>query len=487
MSRNPLYPLAIVVGLITSSLGSSVDALSDDQAIAQLKTFNQAFTAIADRVTPSVVTITTKQVIEASGQGRRAPNFNHPFWQFSQPEEEQERSGLGSGIIMNREGYILTNNHVIDNADEIIVVMSDNREYSADLIGKDELTDVAVIKIEAEDLTPVLTGNSDNVKIGEWVLAIGAPLDLRSTVTSGIVSATGRSLNIIKNQLAVENFIQTDAAINPGNSGGALVSLDGELIGVNTAIATRHTGFVGYGFAIPINLAKKVMEDIIEHGEVQRGYLGVSLQPVTARQADAFGLDRPTGVLIDQVLGNTPAEQADLRSGDIVLEVDGQEIDRPNALQSTIARKHPGDPVRLKVRRHSQDLDIEVKLGTLPEEAGVSAPRPDPPGSATEDGLGLTVHNIIPEMAESFGLEGETEGVVVVEVTRGPGRDAGFRRGDVIVGVRQGGVDLTIGNVNDFREALGELEEGRAAAFSVRRNSRRGTKRYMFLTPRIPD
>lgn len=487
MSRNPLYPLAIVVGLITSSLGSSVDALSDDQAIAQLKTFNQAFTAIADRVTPSVVTVTTKQVIEASERGRRAPNFNHPFWQFSQPEEEQERSGLGSGIIMNREGYILTNNHVIDNADEIIVIMSDNREYSADLIGKDELTDVAVIKIEAEDLTPVLTGNSDNVKIGEWVLAIGAPLDLRSTVTSGIVSATGRSLNIIKNQLAVENFIQTDAAINPGNSGGALVSLDGELIGVNTAIATRNTGFVGYGFAIPINLAKKVMEDIIEHGEVQRGYLGVSLQPVTARQADAFGLDRPTGVLIDQVLGNTPAEQADIRSGDIVLEVDGQEIDRPNALQSTIARKHPGDPVRLKVRRHSQDLDIVVKLGTLPETAGVAAPRPDPPGSATEDGLGLTVHNIQPEMAESFGLEGETEGVVVVEVTRGPGRDAGFRRGDVIVGVRQGGVDLTIGNVNDFREALGELEKGRAAAFSVRRNSRRGTKRYMFLTPRIPN
>ena len=487
MSRNLLYLLAIVVGVITSSLASSVVALSDDQAIAQLKTFNQAFTAIADRVTPSVVTVTTKQVIEASARGRRAPNFNHPFWQFSQPEGEQERSGLGSGIIMNREGYILTNNHVIDNADEIIVVMSDNREYSADLVGKDELTDVAVIKIEAEDLTPVLTGNSDNVKIGEWVLAIGAPLDLRSTVTSGIVSATGRSLNIIKDQLAVENFIQTDAAINPGNSGGALVSLDGELIGVNTAIATRHTGFVGYGFAIPINLAKKVMEDIIEHGEVQRGYLGVSLQPVTARQADAFGLDRPTGVLIDQVLGNTPAERADIRSGDIVLEVDGQEIDRPNALQSTIARKHPGDPVRLKVRRHSQDLDIEVKLGTLPEEAGVAAPMPDPPGSATEDGLGLTVHNITPEMAESFGLEGETEGVVVVEVTRGPGRDAGFRRRDVIVGVRQGGVDLTIGNVNDFREALGELEKGRAAAFSVRRNSRRGTKRYMFLTPRIPD
>jgi serine protease Do len=491
MSRKLLYPLAFVVGLIMVSFKVAVTpaaALTDDQAIAQLKTFNQAFTAIAERVTPSVVTVSTKQTVEAERQGRRAPDFIHPFWQFPQPEEEQKRSGLGSGIIISREGYILTNNHVIDKADEITVVMSDNREYTAELIGKDELTDVAVIKIEAEDLIPVRVGNSDNVKIGEWVLAIGAPLDLRSTVTSGIVSAIGRSLNIIENQYSVENFIQTDAAINPGNSGGALVSLDGHLIGVNTAIATSNRGFVGYGFAIPINLAKKVMDDIIEHGKVQRGYLGVSLQTVTARQADAFGLDRPRGVLIDQVLGNSPAERSDIKSGDIVLEVDGHPVDRPNALQSAIARKHPDDPVTLKVRRRTQDLVIKVKLGTIPETDDVVAHRDSPPESATEDGLGLTVHDITPEMAESFGLEGGTEGVVVVKVARGPGRDAGFRRGDVIVGVRQGDVDLAIGHVSDFREAFGQLEKGRAAAFSVlRRDSRRGTKRYMFLTPRIPD
>ncbi len=485
MNRTILLCLVFAMAV---SVGPSAAQVSDTQAIAQLKTFNQAFTAIAERVTPSVVTVSTKQTIETTDRGRRAPDFIHPFWQFPQPEGEQERSGLGSGIVMNRHGYILTNNHVIDNADEITVVMSDNREYAAELVGKDDLTDVAVIKIDAEDLVPVRAGNSDNVKIGEWVLAIGAPLDLRSTVTSGIVSAIGRSLNIIENQYSVENFIQTDAAINPGNSGGALVNLDGNLIGVNTAIATRNRGFVGYGFAIPINLAKKVMDDIIQHGKVQRGYLGVSLQPVTARQADAFGLDRPRGVLIDQVLGNSPAEKADIKGGDIVLQVDGQQVDRPNALQSAIARKHPGDPVTLKVRRRTKDLTINVELGTIPEDATVVARTAEPPGSATEDGLGLTVHNITPPMAESFGLEVGTQGVVVVEVSRGPGRDAGFRRGDVIVGVRQGRVDLAIRNVDDFKNAFGELETGRAAAFSVlRRNARLGTDRYMFLTPRIPD
>ncbi len=489
MHRKTIFPIALIIITLAGSVVTvaPVAALSDDQAIAQLKTFNQAFTAIAQRVTPSVVTVTTKQVVETQGRGRQAPDFIHPFWQFPQRDQERERSGLGSGIVMNRDGYILTNNHVIDNADEITVVMSDNREYIAELIGKDELTDVAVIKISAEDLQPVTTGNSDDVKIGEWVLAIGAPLELRSTVTSGIVSAIGRSLNIIPNQLAVENFIQTDAAINPGNSGGALVNLDGELVGVNTAIATRNSGFVGYGFAIPINLARKVMDDIVAHGEVQRGYLGVSLQSVTARQADAFGLDRPRGVLIDQVLGDTPAERADIRSGDIILEVDGQEVDRPNALQSAIARKHPGDSIILRVRRDARNMNIDVTLGALPEQADL-ARRSQPTGSATEDGLGLTVHDITPAIAESFGLDAGGEGVVVVEVTRGPGRDAGFRKGDVILSVRQGAVDLRIQGVEDFREAFQALERGRAAAFSVmRRNPRRGTDRYMFLTPRIAD
>ena len=328
--------LIILIALLAGSALQIPDvvAMTADQAIAQLKTFNQAYTAIAERVTRSVVTITTKRTKDPVERGRRIPRF-HQF-QLPQPEE-RENSGLGSGIIMSQSGYVLTNNHVIENADEITVVMNDNREYVAELVGRDELTDVAVVKIDANDLNPISIGNSDGVQIGEWVLAVGAPLDLRSTVTSGIVSAIGRSLDIIRNELSVEDFIQVDAAINPGNSGGALVNLDGELIGVNTAIATRNRGFVGYGFAIPIDLAKKVMDDIIAHGEVRRAYLGVGLRMVTAAEADAFGLDRPKGVLIDLVMEGTPADRANFKRGDIVLEVNGETVNRPNHLQSIIA------------------------------------------------------------------------------------------------------------------------------------------------------
>lgn len=477
--------LIVAFGLFPPPSGLDAQPGSDDAALNQLKTFNQAFTAIARRVTPNVVTISTKQIVDETASGRRAPDFFHPFFQVPQPD--QERSGLGSGIVMSRNGYILTNNHVIDEADEITVILSDNREYTAELIGKDEMTDVAIVKIEGDDLAPVRIGDSDGVQIGEWVLAIGAPLELRSTVTSGIVSAIGRSLDILSNQLAVEDFIQTDAAINPGNSGGALVNLDGELIGVNTAIATRNRGFVGYGFAIPINLARKVMEDIIEHGEVQRGYLGVSLQPVTAREAEAIGLDRPRGVLISQVMANTPAERAEIKGGDVILEVDGRTVDRPNALQSAIARKRPGDPVRLKVRRGSRDITLNAELGTIPEDARMTSVGSQPPGSATDDGLGLAVHNISAEIAESFGLDPGAEGVVVVKVSRGPARDAGLRQGDVILRVRQGSVDLSINSIIDFREALDSLEKGRAAAFSIMRRDRQGNDRYLFLTPRIPE
>lgn len=456
-------------------------ALTDEQAIAQLQVYNQAYQAIAARVTKSVVTITTKRVQDPRESGRRMPEFFHPF-QLPQPEE-RESSGLGSGIIMTQSGYVLTNNHVIEDADEITVILTDNREFPAELVGRDALTDVAVVKIDADNISPITIGDSDGVRIGEWVLAIGAPLELRSTVTSGIVSAIGRSLDIIRNDLSVEDFIQVDAAINPGNSGGALVNLEGQLIGVNTAIATRNRGFVGYGFAIPINLAKKVMDDIVAHGEVRRAYLGVGLKDVTAAEADAFGLDRPRGVLIDLVMEGTPAERADFRRGDIVLEVNGQEVNRPNHLQSIIARRHPGDVAEFKVRRKDRTITLKATLGSIPKDGDEIAAAEDP---AETQSLGLTVSDLTPDVREAFGLGEDTKGVVVTRIARGPGRDAGFARGDVIFAVRQDGLDLTIESTDDFEAVVGKLEKGRSAAFSVIRKMRSGEERYLFLTPRIP-
>ena len=474
----------LILVAIAWSTGSAAHAeTTDEQAINQLKMINQAYTAIAARVTPSVVTITTKRVEEPGQQGgRRMPDFFHQF-QLPQPEES---SGLGSGIIMTTSGYVLTNNHVVENADEITVSMSDNREYPAELVGRDKLTDVAVIKIVGEDLSPISIGDSDGIRIGEWVLAVGAPLELRSTVTSGIVSAIGRSLDIIGSDLSVEDFIQVDAAINPGNSGGALVDLDGKLIGVNTAIATRNRGFVGYGFAIPINLAKKVMDDIIAHGEVRRAYLGVGLKTVSAATADAFGLDRPKGVLIDLVMEGTPAEKANFKRGDIVLRVNGEDVDRPNHLQSIIARRHPGDVAEFAVRRKDRDLTLKATLGSIPKDGEVVAEAESDAGSEMES-LGLTVSDVTPQVIEAFGLSSDTKGVVVTRVSKGPGKSAGFARGDVIFAVRQRGLDANLENVEDFEAIMKKLQSGRSAAFSVIRRDRSGEERYLFLTPRIPS
>jgi serine protease Do len=454
----------------------------DEEAISQLESLNRAFTAIARRVTPSVVTVTTKHEVEQV-RWRRPPGLpDHPFFRQRRPEPEpRQRQGLGSGVVMTADGYILTNHHVAGRADQITVILSDNREFEAELVGSDSLTDVAVIKIDADGLSPAATGSSDKLQIGEWVLAVGAPMGFRATVTSGIVSAIGRNLDIIHDNWGIEDFIQTDAAINPGNSGGPLVNIRGEVVGVNTAIATPTRTYVGYSFAIPIDLASKVMGDIIAHGGVRRGFLGVSLHPVDAGTAEAVGLDKPRGVLIVEVMPGTPAEGAGVKAEDIVLEIDGQEVNRPNHVQSLIARKHPGDKVRLLVRRTDRTLEIGVKLGERePGLTVASSPRPDP-GQAEH--FGLTVRGITPELAQSFGLEEDTQGVAVVDVSRGPASDAGFQPGDVIFKVRQQTMEQEIRSVKDFETALGRLKKGLHAAFSV---IKRGGARA-FLTIRIPE
>ena len=481
--------LTLLMGLFIAAGAFTTPAVaSEDQAIEQLRNLNKAFTSIAERVTPTVVTISTRETVSSDVWTWEIPEGQRRFFRMPrrrrpQEERQQERPGLGSGIIMTGDGYILTNHHVAGRADEITVILNDNQEFDARLVGTDSLTDVAVIKIDAEGLASAPVGDSDGVQIGEWVMAVGAPLDLRSTVTSGIVSALGRNLNIISDRsgFAIEDFIQTDAAINPGNSGGALINLDGKVIGVNTAIASRTGGFVGYGFAIPINLARKVMDDIVTHGRVRRGFLGINLRSVDASLADAFGLDGPRGVLIANVFSDTPADAAGLKDEDIILSIDGKPVNRPNQVQSLIARKHPDETVALEIRRKNRTITLPVKLGEKPAQiADVASTRTQ---AGQTELQGLSVSNITPEVAERWDLKDGIDGILVTEVARGSrAARANFQRGDIIFKVRQGNFERDVGSVADFKASLSKLEKGRNAAFFVRR----GTY-HLFLTMKIPE
>ncbi|MFZ1083189.1 MAG: trypsin-like peptidase domain-containing protein, partial [Candidatus Kryptoniota bacterium] len=326
----------------------------------------EAFVAVSKAVIPTVVSVTVTTTPKQSFQ------FFHNF-QFNFPEPHPEK-GVGSGVIVTSDGYILTNNHVVEDAEKngIKVRLHDNREFTGRVVGMDPTTDVAVIKIEGKDLPAAALGNSDSVEVGQWVLAIGNPLLLTSTVTAGIISAIGRNIDIPSSQerYGISNFIQTDAAINPGNSGGALVNIRGEVVGINTAIATS-TGFnEGYGFAIPINLAKKMAEDLIAYGKVKRPWLGIQMKSngIDETDAHALGMSKPTGVLVEDVMPGTPAEKAGIKAGDVILAVDGKEVDAPNEIQTEIAEHKPGDVVAVKVFRGGNMMTKDVTLSELPQQ-----------------------------------------------------------------------------------------------------------------------
>jgi serine protease Do len=469
--RKATWMLALLLCLASSTPSTAALSSEEVMAISQIKAFNTAFKALAREVTPSVVTI---NVISKTDENEQRGHRTNP-WGFPMPENEPERESTGSGIVMTTTGYILTNHHVAGRADKLTVRLSDNREFDATLVGSDPRTDIAVIKINAKDLKPAQVGQSDTVQIGEWVLAVGAPLNLESTVTVGIVSAIGRDINILQDQtgLSIEDFIQTDAAVNPGNSGGALVNLNGAVIGVNTAIASNNRGFVGYSFAVPIDLAKKVMDDIIEFGEVQRGILGVALSEVTAGKAEAYGLDRPKGVLISNVMSGTPAEKSGLKPDDIILSVDGQDVNRPNQLQSLIGRKRPNDSVKLDLFRRGKKLSITATLtGKIPDDMQqvASSKRPEKKNEVSK--MGITVQDVTPEVIAQAELPEGTVGVLVTEVTP-QARRSGFVLGDVIQSVLQYPIEQDIRSVKEFEEALAKLEKGRSAVFHVINDGRR--------------
>lgn len=323
------------------------------------------FTSAAALATPAVVHIKSTSTRPSRNSGGQMPDLFREFFgpdPRMEPRSPRPSIGSGSGVILTEDGYIVTNNHVIDKADDIEVVLNDNRSFKAQIVGVDPLTDLAVIKVDEDDLPTMPVASSDQVRIGQWVLAVGNPFSLTSTVTAGIVSAKARNINILRDQAAIESFIQTDAAINPGNSGGALVNLEGQLIGINTAIASPTGTYSGYGFAVPSNLMRKVVEDLIEYGKVQRGYLGVMIRDVDATLSREQDLDVTEGVYVSELVEGGAAEEAGVEVGDVILSVDGRKVRTSPELQAAIGTHRPGDEVELIIDREGDRETLEVTL-----------------------------------------------------------------------------------------------------------------------------
>lgn len=429
---------------------TETEARSSNRAsVATLHEFNDAIVDIAERTNPTVVTITTLTV----RQRMRSP---FSFF-FDDPRFDQEREfqrGLGSGVIVSSDGYVITNNHVIRNADEILVQFYEGDTVEAEVVGADPSSDVAILKVERSNLPAITLGNSDDLRVGELVLAIGSPLtqDFAHTVSMGVVSAKGRA-NLRLNDY--ENYIQTDAAINPGNSGGALINMDGELVGINTAIASRTGGNQGIGFAIPINMARMVMESILEDGRVVRGFLGIQQGGMVDRvMARALNLDVNYGVVVGGVTAGGPAEKAGLAEGDVILKKDGDPIRDWGQFRVSIATSVPGTEIELEIFRDGDRRTINVILEEMPEDEAVVAV-PDDTREELEESLGFRVENLTENIRRQLNLSDNLEGVIVSEVQQGSRAfRQGLQRGDVITQVQ----NEPIPNEEEFYSAVSGLK-----------------------------
>ncbi len=449
-----------------------------DNGIENLRLAGKAFSSVARQVSPAVVYISVEKLQDVS-QGRPGFPFDEEFFRrfFDQPmpdnqfrnQPRQRRvQGQGSGFIISRDGYILTNNHVVGDADEVTVHLQDGRELKARQVGSDARSDVAVIKVEAGEDLPVLElGDSDQLEVGEWVLAIGSPFGLSHTLTAGIVSAKGRSSVGITDY---ENFIQTDAAINPGNSGGPLVDLNGKAVGMNTAIFSRSGGYMGIGFAIPINMVRNIMDQLIDSGRVTRGFLGILIQDLTQELAESFGLENRRGVLIANVTEGSPAEAGGLRQGDVVTEFDGHEVVEVGSFRNRVSMVTPGSVVEMTVMRDGESVDLKITVGTLPDEDATAMSSEE----ETVPDLGFSVQALTPELAERLELE-DDRGVVVNSVDNdSPAFQAGLRPGMVIAEVNREAVE----DVAAFNAAIRDSAEDSSVLLLVK--DQRGS-RYIAL------
>ncbi len=466
---------------ISESIASAERSADEQNAINAAESSSRAFVAISKEVSPSVVTIYSERTVAVNrpGAGDERNPFGgmvpDDFFRFFQMPDRVPQRGMGSGVIVASDGKVLTNNHVVAGADKVKVTLSDGRTFDAKVLGRDPKSDVAVLKIEADNLPAAKLGNSDELEVGEWVLAIGNPFELSQTVTSGIVSAKGRSSVGLADY---EDFIQTDAAINPGNSGGALVNLKGEVIGINTAIASRNGGYQGVGFAIPINMAGMVMESLIRDGKVRRGFMGLTLQQVDADIADNYGLDRPKGALVNSVTTGSPADNAGIEAGDLILDLNGKAVRDRDDLRLKIGETEPGTTVELTVLRNGSKKDFKVRLGEMPSDDEQTASLEPSGGGSSLEKIGVEVQTLDRAARAHFEIDPDIDGVIVTAVEPGsPAADARLAAGDIIIEAGK----KPVASISDLRDEIAGVAAGKTILLKVHRNE--GNR---FVALRIP-
>lgn len=440
----------------------------------QILETSRAFSEIAASISPAVVNISTTKVMRRDAN----PLFDDPFFDFFNPFREfrtpkkWKEQSLGSGVIVSQDGYIITNNHVIEQADEVRVTLLDKRSFKARVIGADSKTDVAVVKIDAKDLPTVSWGDSDKLQVGEFVLAIGNPFGLSHTVTMGIISAVGRANVGIADY---EDFIQTDAAINPGNSGGPLVNIRGQLIGINTAIFSRSGGYQGIGFAVPANMVRLVMDQLEQKGRVTRGWLGVTIQELTPEISQKFGLNNGKGALVGDVAKGSPAEKAGIRRGDVILEFNGKKVKDVGNLRNMVAQSKVGSEVSIAILRGNKEYSFRVLIAELPKEIAEASPGNAPEESPYEGLAGVSVMELTAEGAKQLGLRRDERGVVIVRVEPGSSaEEAGLRKGDVIQEIDRKKVE----KLADYNRIISAIRPGDTILLFLNRG---GKKFYVTL------
>jgi serine protease Do len=472
-AKRNIVTALLLAGLLTAGTGTGTEGMTEDLAL--LKRASRAFSDVAKQAIPGVVFIQVEKVVEMGGA--QGPYLNDPFGFFGDdfmerffggrpqrgtPRRRRQVMGQGSGFLVSKDGYILTNNHVVGDADRIIVTLHDGREFTATRIGSDPKSEVAVIRIEGNDFPYLELGDSDALEIGEWVIAIGNPFGLSETLTVGVVSAKGRSnIGIAE----YEDFIQTDAAINPGNSGGPMLNLEGKAVGINTAIYSQSGGYMGIGFAVPINMAKAIKNQLVATGSVVRGFLGIQLNPQEMDEdlAASFGLPRAGGILVAEVIPESPAERAGLEAGDIILALDGEPVSDSGAFRNRVAMLEPDTEVELRVFRNGKEIELDVTIGTLPEDGMATG------SGRTAEEIGLSIQDLNAELARRFGFDYD-EGVMITGVQPGSAAaQAGLRAGFLITAVD----GTAVQNTREFYDALAAAEKNGLVRFRVK--SRRYT------------
>ncbi|MEW6569565.1 MAG: DegQ family serine endoprotease [Nitrospirota bacterium] len=434
----------------------------------QIMETGRAFSDIVNSVTPAVVNIsTTKIVRRETGSPFDDPFFDFfgPFHDFGAPKKWKEWS-LGSGVIVSPDGYIITNNHVVEKADEINVTLLDRRTFKGKIVGVDPKTDIAIVKINTHNLPTLIWGNSDTLQVGEFVLAIGSPYGLSHTVTMGIISAVGRANVGIADY---EDFIQTDAAINPGNSGGPLVNVRGEFIGINTAIFSKTGGYQGIGFAVPSNMVRLIMEQLIQKGKVVRGWIGVTIQELTPELSEKFGLKRTQGALVSDVSKGSPAARAGIMRGDVIIEFNGKEVKDVSGLRNLVAQSKAGTAVPVKILRSGKEHTFKVAIVELPREIAEITPARLPDEIGENLLTGLTVMDLTREIIRQLGFNKDEKGVIVVQVEPGsPADDAQIKKGDIIKEIDKKEID----NLGDFNRTAANLRNDESVLLFVNRSGK---------------